>query len=72
VNMSSTKVTLLCESDETFHPTKVFVGGEELLSFLKADEKLMANKRAKEGIDDMEILFKLLRAYKVLDKVGTV
>ena len=32
----------------------------------------MANVRAKEGISDMTLLFKLLRAYKVMDKVSTL
>jgi histidyl-tRNA synthetase len=31
----------------------------------------MANPSAKQGISDMDILFTLLRAYKVLDKVGS-
>jgi histidyl-tRNA synthetase len=37
---------------------------------LKADAALMANPSAKQGISDMDILFTLLRAYKVLDKVS--
>ena len=39
---------------------------------LQKDADLMANARAKEGISDMTLLFKLLRAYKVMDKVGTL
>lgn len=44
-------------------------GGPELLAQLKADTTLTANKNAKEGLADMAILFTLLRAYKVLDRV---
>ncbi|KAG1875659.1 hypothetical protein DFJ58DRAFT_721483 [Suillus subalutaceus] len=39
-----------------------------LLDLLKADATLMANPSTKQGISDMDILFTLLRAYKVLDK----
>ncbi|KAG0706674.1 hypothetical protein DFH29DRAFT_798034 [Suillus ampliporus] len=45
-------------------------GGPSLLDLLKADAPLMANTSAKQGISDMEILFTLLRAYKVLDKIS--
>ncbi|KAG1783407.1 hypothetical protein EV702DRAFT_1062102 [Suillus placidus] len=45
-------------------------GGPSLLDLLKADATLMANPSAKEGISDMDILFTLLRAYKVLDKIS--
>ncbi|KAH7911615.1 hypothetical protein BJ138DRAFT_1113052 [Hygrophoropsis aurantiaca] len=45
-------------------------GGPSLLSQLKADEVLMANASAKQGILDMELLFTLLDAYKVLDKIS--
>jgi len=45
-------------------------GGPSLLDLLKADAALMANPSAKQGISDMDILFTLLRAYKVLDKVS--
>lgn len=44
-------------------------GGPSLLDTLVADSTLMANKRAKEGIDEMGILFKYLDAYQVVDKV---
>lgn len=45
-------------------------GGPSLLDILKADATLMANPSAKQGISDMYILFTLLRAYKVLDKIS--
>ncbi|KAG1902691.1 uncharacterized protein F5891DRAFT_1022955 [Suillus fuscotomentosus] len=45
-------------------------GGPSLLDILKADTTLMANPSAKQGISDMDILFTLLRAYKVLDKIS--
>ncbi|KAJ3547970.1 hypothetical protein NMY22_g1451 [Coprinellus aureogranulatus] len=45
-------------------------GGESLLETLTADSALMANARAKEGINEMGILFRLLKAYQVIDKVS--
>ncbi|KIK39483.1 hypothetical protein CY34DRAFT_808221 [Suillus luteus UH-Slu-Lm8-n1] len=45
-------------------------GGPSLLDLLKADATLMANPSAKQGITDMDILFTLLRAYKILDKIS--
>ncbi|KAG2116168.1 hypothetical protein DEU56DRAFT_748391 [Suillus clintonianus] len=45
-------------------------GGPSLLDLLKADATLMANPSAKQGISEMDILFTLLRAYKVLDKIS--
>ncbi|OCH95702.1 histidyl-tRNA synthetase [Obba rivulosa] len=45
-------------------------GGPELLEQLKADEALMANASAKHGIEEMGILFALLKSYKVLDKIS--
>lgn len=44
-------------------------GGESLLETLTADSALMGNARAKDGINDMGILFRLLKAYQVIDKV---
>ena len=44
-------------------------GGPSLLDQLKADETLMSNRSAKDGILEMDLLFTLLGAYKVLDKV---
>lgn len=48
------------------------IGGEDLLETLQNDSELMANARAKEGISEMALLFKLLKAYKVMDKVCTI
>ncbi|KIJ66599.1 hypothetical protein HYDPIDRAFT_86557 [Hydnomerulius pinastri MD-312] len=45
-------------------------GGPSLLDRLKADEALMSNASAKQGILDMELLFTLLAAYKVSDKLS--
>ncbi|KAG2132923.1 uncharacterized protein EDB93DRAFT_1175419 [Suillus bovinus] len=45
-------------------------GGPSLLDLWKADATLMANPSAKQGISDMDILFTLLQAYKVLDKIS--
>ena len=47
-------------------------GGEELLDTLLTDSTLTANARAKEGLSEMSILFRLLRAYKIMDKVGNL
>nr|ODN89319.1 histidyl-tRNA synthetase [Cryptococcus depauperatus CBS 7855] len=44
--------------------------GPELLLKLKSDEKLMAIPIAKQGLDDMEILFRYLSVYEVLDKMS--
>lgn len=40
-------------------------GGEELLEFLYKDVKLSANARAKEGLDDMALLFKYMNVMNV-------
>lgn len=45
-------------------------GGPTLLEQLKADEALMANASAKQGIQEMGILFTYLQAYQVIDKVN--
>ncbi|KAL4064856.1 hypothetical protein V8B97DRAFT_1985926 [Scleroderma yunnanense] len=45
-------------------------GGPSLLDQLKADETLMSNTSAKQGVQDMELLFTLLTAYNVIDKVS--
>ncbi|KAF9055611.1 hypothetical protein BJ165DRAFT_1335893 [Panaeolus papilionaceus] len=45
-------------------------GGPELLELLKADSKLTANKSAAQGLADMSILFVLLKAYGVVDKIS--
>ncbi|KAI6031131.1 hypothetical protein PISMIDRAFT_671754 [Pisolithus microcarpus 441] len=46
-------------------------GGPALLDQLKADETLMSNPSAKQGLQDMELLFTLLKAYNnVIDKIS--
>ncbi|KAK0234158.1 hypothetical protein IW262DRAFT_1334735 [Armillaria fumosa] len=45
-------------------------GGPELLDILTSDATLMANKSAKEGVEDMALLFNFLKAYQVLDKIS--
>ncbi|WWC60325.1 uncharacterized protein I303_102896 [Kwoniella dejecticola CBS 10117] len=44
--------------------------GMEVLEKLKLDGDLMAIPLAKQGISDMEILFRYLKVYKVLDKMS--
>ena len=48
------------------------IGGPELLDILRSDATLMANKSAKEGVEDMALLFTFLKAYQVLDKVSNI
>ncbi|KAJ8688696.1 Cytoplasmic and mitochondrial histidine tRNA synthetase [Pleurotus ostreatus] len=45
-------------------------GGLDLLEKLEADTTLMANPNAKQGVAEMKILFGLLKAYKVIDKLS--
>ncbi|KAF7976190.1 hypothetical protein HWV62_7360 [Athelia sp. TMB] len=45
-------------------------GGVELLDTLLADKALMANPSAKAGLENMGLLFKLLKAYKALDRIS--
>lgn len=45
-------------------------GGPALLEKLRADETLMANASAKQGIEEMGMLFTYLEAFKVIDKVS--
>ncbi|KAF8958318.1 histidyl-tRNA synthetase [Flammula alnicola] len=47
-----------------------FSCGPELLAQLEADTTLTANKSAKQGLSDMGILFTLLQAYNVADKIS--
>ena len=44
-------------------------GGPALLDQLRSDAGLIANPSAKQGIEEMGILFTYLEAYKVVDKV---
>ncbi|KAH8831331.1 histidyl-tRNA synthetase [Flagelloscypha sp. PMI_526] len=45
-------------------------GAEDLLEKLLQDTTLTSNKSAKAGLDDMAILFSLLKAFRVLDKIS--
>jgi histidyl-tRNA synthetase len=45
------------------------VGGRPLLDQLLTDATLTANAKAKQGLDEMAILFTFLDAYKITDKV---
>ncbi|KZP29283.1 histidine-tRNA ligase [Athelia psychrophila] len=45
-------------------------GGVELLDTLLSDQALMANPSAKAGLENMGLLFKLLKAYKALDRIS--
>lgn len=45
-------------------------GGSDLLSILKADETLMANESAKQGIADMELLFTYLDTFNVMSRIS--
>lgn len=45
-------------------------GGREILDAIKADELLSANENVKKGAEDMELLFKYLEAFDVLNKVS--
>src|SRR6266576_4459306 len=45
-------------------------GREELLAQLLTDTTLTANPSAKQGLADMELLFKLLDSYQVMNRVS--
>ncbi|KAJ7638312.1 histidine-tRNA ligase [Roridomyces roridus] len=45
-------------------------GGPELLEQLVTDEVLTANASAKQGLDEMRLLFTYLRVYGVIDKIS--
>ncbi|KAH9964109.1 histidyl-tRNA synthetase [Russula dissimulans] len=45
-------------------------GGRPLLDQLLADATLTANAKAKQGLDEMVILFTFLDAYKITDKIS--
>ncbi|KAL4957725.1 hypothetical protein BDW69DRAFT_180371 [Aspergillus filifer] len=45
-------------------------GGRDILDAIKADELLSANEHVKQGVEDMELLFKYLEAFDVLDKIS--
>jgi len=48
------------------------VGGRPLLDQLLADATLTASAKAKQGLDEMVILFTFLEAYKIADKVPLI
>lgn len=48
----------------------VFVGGMELVTKLKADEKMTSDKDCKTALDEMEMLLKYCELYKCHDKVS--
>lgn len=47
----------------------IHLGNEELLETLQGDETLTANASAKQGLADIAILFKLLKAYGIMERV---
>jgi len=48
----------------------LLIGGPELLTLLESNSHLASHQQAKEGLSDMSILFGLLKAYGVLDKIS--
>ena len=48
----------------------VLKGGRDLLEKLRADEKLIANASAKQGLEDVALLFGYLEAFEVLDRIS--
>ena len=46
------------------------IGGPELVDRLRQDEKLVGHKAAKEGIEDMALLFKYLDIFNVTARVS--
>ncbi|GAW08942.1 histidyl-tRNA synthetase [Lentinula edodes] len=66
---------LLLLTNSTNFPDKIgeyvkHKGGPELLAKLLADSALSANPSAKQGLDDMGLLFTYLSAYNVIDKIS--
>ncbi|KAF9483342.1 histidine-tRNA ligase [Pholiota conissans] len=47
-----------------------YKGGPELLAQLEVDATLTANKNAKQGLEEMKILFTLLQAYDITGRVS--
>lgn len=45
-------------------------GGRDLLEKLQADERVVANEKAKTGIEEMALLMDYLDAFEVLDKIS--
>jgi histidyl-tRNA synthetase len=48
----------------------VLKGGKDLLDKLRSDEKLVANESAKQGLEDVKLLFEYLEAFEVLDRIS--
>lgn len=46
--------------------------GLQVLQKLQSDEALMGIPLAKQGLADMEVLFRYLKVYNVLDKVSFI
>jgi hypothetical protein len=46
-----------------------YAGGPSLVDLLRGDKDLIDNPSIKEGLADMELLFNLLKSYRVLNKV---
>ncbi|KAF8638400.1 hypothetical protein AX17_002243 [Amanita inopinata Kibby_2008] len=45
-------------------------GGEALLAQLQTDSTLTSNPSSKQGLDDMELLFSLLKSYRIMNKIS--
>ena len=48
----------------------VLKGGRDILEKLRSDEKLVANGSAKQGLEDIELLFGYLESFEVLDRIS--
>jgi histidyl-tRNA synthetase len=48
----------------------ILKGSKDLLSKLRADERLLANESMRAGIADLDLLFEYLEAFGVLEKVS--
>ena len=44
-------------------------GGTEVMQELKKDERVAANERLRQGLEEMELLFEYLEAFGILDRV---
>ena len=44
-------------------------GGVEVIEQLRKDERVLANDRLRQGLDDMDLLFGYLKAFGILDRV---
>ena len=58
---------------ENLSPTSRYVqlkGGMDLVEKLAANETLMSNKSAKQGVEDMKLLLNYCNLFNVMDKVS--